>query len=83
MIFTDFLVYFKTNLATLAAVVNCTIAQGCTTFCLLKIGKLTTVICYVRHGIAVLYSTACILQKPYILYQYVGRVAWGCISNNI
>jgi len=38
MIYTDMLVYFKTNLDTLAAEVNCNIAQRCITFFLL-IGK--------------------------------------------
>jgi len=44
MICTDFLMYFKTNMGTLAADVNCTIAQMCIAFCLLKIGKQTALI---------------------------------------
>jgi len=49
MICTDILVYSKINLGTLAAEVNCTIVQKCVPFCLLKIGKQTAVICYVRY----------------------------------
>jgi len=52
-----FFVHFRTNCGTLASEVNCTIAQRGIAFCLLKIGKQTAVICYVRCGLVVVYSS--------------------------
>jgi len=71
MIYIDVLVCFKTNLGTLAADVNCTITQRWIAFCLLKIGKQNAVICYVRHGLVVLYSMTYIFRNPYTLQLWI------------
>jgi len=52
-----FFVHFRTNCGTLAAEVNCTVAQRGIAFCLLKIGKQTAVIYYVRCGLVVVYGS--------------------------